>query len=344
MTTPCPQPYSTSQYAVVAVLSAASSFISFLACCFVFCIIVLFKKWKFFEQRLILYLNIAAILESTAVIIHRVDYKNQTSAFYTGWCVFAGFFENNSSWMLLLAVVVITVHLFALAVFNKPSNKFEPLYVFIIFVLPLLFNWIGFIGHAYGKAGAWCWIRSENPDCSTFKYGEVLRFVDWYIPLYVTLIILIVLYIIIIVKVECTGGKWRGQYDPNRQLMEKQMKKEVRPLIWYPFIYFLLNIIPLINRIHNLVHPDNPELALWILTALTYPLTGGLIAVVFTLDPGTLKRLKWAEIKAAIRVFHHNKSVEEYPMQLSTEKASSEEEFGTKLLNESLDYKLDRNN
>lgn len=334
---PCPRPYDTSQYAAVAIVAAVSAFFSLLACCFVLFIIILFKKWKFFEQRLILYLNITAMLESIAVIIHRVDYNNETSAFYKGWCVFAGFFENNTSWMLLLAVVIITVHLFVLVVFDKRTNKLEPLHIFIIFIFPILFNWIGFIELAYGKAGAWCWIRSENDDCTPFKYGEVLRFVDWYVPLYVILIILIVLYIIIIVKVQCTGRKWRGQYDPNKEPMIKQMRKEVRPLIWYPLIYFILNIIPFINRIHNLVRPNNPELVLWVLTALTYPLTGGLIAIAFTLDPETLRRLKWANIKAAFHELCHNKPIEEYPIEMSTKSPLDEEEALNKSSYESID-------
>lgn len=323
LTTPC-SPYDAKEYAIVAALSAATAFLSLVACCFVLFVMILFKKFQYFQQRLLLYLTIAALLDAIAIIVHRVDYNNETSAFYTRWCRFAGFFENNTSWMILLAVTIITVHIFVLAVFGKRTNRLEPLYVFIIFLSPFLVNWIGFIENAYGKAGAWCWIRGENEeDCSNFTYGVILRFVDWYIPLYITLPILIILYTIILVKVECKGRKWRGDYDPNTEPVIQQMRKEVRPLIWYPLIYFLLNIIPFINRIHNRVRPRDPALALWVLTALTYPLTGGLIAIAFTLDPGTMRRLRWANVKAAIKEYRHTKGVEEYPVEISTLKATS---------------------
>ena len=327
----CSLPYTQHEYAIVAALSAVSAFISLLASCFIVSLIVLFKKWRFFTQRLVLYLAVSVIFESVATIIHRVDYNNETTDFYVRFCQFSAFVEHNTSWIELMAVVSITLYIFVCAVFSKRTDRFELLYVFFIFIFPLLFNWIPFTVDAYGRAGAWCWIKSEDIyTCNSRNVpGQILQFVLWYAPLYVILIILIGLYVTILVKIH-----W---YDPRKYKVSKhkddaeqihqEMSKEIWSLIWYPFIYFMINLIPLINRIHGLAQHNNPNLVLWILTALLFPIQGGFIALAFTLDPDTRKRLTAVQIRAAAKELcqKSGKVVKEYPaehMPVSREKSA----------------------
>ena len=58
---------------VVGGLNAASGFVSLLASCFVIALVVLFKKWQFFTQRLVLYLAISVAFQSIAAMIIKVD-------------------------------------------------------------------------------------------------------------------------------------------------------------------------------------------------------------------------------------------------------------------------------
>ena len=327
----CSLPYTRHEYAIVAGLSAASAFVSLLASCFIVSLIVLFKKWRFFTQRLVLYLALSVIFESLATIIHRVDYENERSEFYVRFCKFSAFVEQNTSWIELMAVVSITLYVFVAAVFSKRTDRFEWLYVFFIFFFPLTFNWIPFTVDAYGRAGAWCWIHSEDIYAcnSTNVPGQILQFVLWYVPLYVILVILIALYVTILVKIH-----W---YDPRKYKMSndkhaskqdhQEMSKEIQSLLWYPFIYFMINLIPLINRIHGLARPNNPSLALWILTALLFPIQGGFIALAFTLDPDTRKRLTPIHIRAAARELCHRGEygVAEYPVHYTPGKHYTEE-------------------
>ena len=325
----CSSPYTRHEYAIVAGLSAASAFISLLASCFIVSLIILFKKWAFFSQRLVLYLAVSVILESVAAIIHRVDYNNQTSGFYVHFCRFSAFFEHNTSWMELMAVVSITLYIFVCAVFSKRTHRFELVYLFFIFIFPLLFNWIPFTVNAYGRAGAWCWIRNEDIlTCEAIVAGQVLQFVLWYIPLYVILLILIALYLIILFKLHWYDPrKYRASYQHEDESFHQQMSKEIRSLLWYPFIYFMINLIPLINRIHGLAQRNNPSLALWILTALLFPIQGGFIALAFTLDPDTRKRLTPVHIRAAARELCQRSEygVTEYPVQYTPGKHYTEE-------------------
>ena len=314
----CSLPYTQHEYAIVAGLSAASAFVSLLASCFIVSLIVLFKKWRFFTQRLVLYLAVSVILESVATIIHRVDYNDETTDFYVRFCQFSAFVEQNTSWIELMAVVSITLYIFVCAVFSKRTDRLEWVYVFFIFIFPLLFNWIPFTVSAYGRAGAWCWIRNEDIfSCNkTIVAGQILQFVLWYVPLYVILLILIGLYVTILVKIHWYDPrKYKGSYEDEH--LHQQMSKEIQSLLWYPFIYFMINLIPLINRIHGLAQPNNPSLVLWILTALLFPIQGGFIALAFTLDPDTRKRLKPVHIRAAAKELcqKSGKSIKEYPAE-----------------------------
>lgn len=87
----------------------------------------------------------------------------------------------------------------------------------------------------------------------------------------------------------------------------------------YPVIFFLLSIPPLINRIQSLANPRNPELALWYIAAMSFPLSGGLIAVVYVLQPDTRKRLRWKYLRAGLMECIGKKgqeeSAKEYPIE-----------------------------
>lgn len=60
------QPSEERVFVIVAGLNVAFGFISLLASCLVIAFVVLFKKWQFFTQRLVLYLAISVGLESIA--------------------------------------------------------------------------------------------------------------------------------------------------------------------------------------------------------------------------------------------------------------------------------------
>ena len=300
-------------YAIVAAVSAASGFISLLASCFIIFIIILFKKWGFFSQRLVFYLALAGTLQSLSVMVQRVDYENQTSTPYKNFCVFAGFFSQVAGWMLLNSIVSITFFLL-LKVFSCSPEKIEPLFILFIFIFPLTFNWVPFIDLTYGKAGAWCWIRSEDENCNPTVFGMRLQLGLWYIPLYVSMLMLIVMYTIILVKLYHKKRQWTGKFEPQVQQTKEKMKNEIIPLLAYPLIFFICEIPATINRIYGLFTSE-PQPVLWFLTGIIFPLEGGIIALAFSLDPETRRRLTVANFRAAFRelCFCKGKKVKEYP-------------------------------
>ena len=50
-------------------------------------------------------------------------------------------------------------------------------------LVPLPIACVPFITHTYGLAGAWCWIKATDADCSKSEAGVIEQFTLWYGPL-----------------------------------------------------------------------------------------------------------------------------------------------------------------
>ena len=316
----CPSPFDSKEYRiVVAAVSAATSVVSILACVFVILLIVLFKRYMFFTWRLVLYLTIAACVHSIFIVLNRIDYHIRNSG-TQNYCIFAGFFGEYTIISQLMAVVCITSNLFVNAILNKRTDRLERLYVVLTFALPLAISLIPFIHHSYGSAGVWCWIRSRSEDnCSIFVYGTILQYTLLYIPVVITLVVIFVIWLLIKCKLARNKRRWAGRYDHQAELVKAQIRREVEPLVWYPLVFIILNLVPLANRIQGAVSPSNPVLGLWVVTAICLPLQGGLFALTFTLHPSNLRSLRWRELKAAVAVWRYSREavVQEYAVEIT---------------------------
>ena len=303
-------PYDSPKYVNVTIVAVAVSLISFLACLVVIGVIFLFKKYHFFTQRHILYLSIAALFNSAAITLRLHYLTGNTSKEHMVLCVVSAALEQTTAWSQLLAVCCITLIVFIKVVLMRDPEKPELYYVFVIFIFPLLINWIPFIHSSYGHAGAWCWIRNEDKHCKSFEFGNYLRFILWYVPLYLLLVALIVAYFIIIVKIRRLNHHWKHRRRIHDTAQQQEMTvTEIRPLLWYPLFYILLSIPSLVNRISEAVSTD-PELTLWYFHALFGPLQGGFISLAYAMDSETLCRCSQ---RCLSMVLGSSKSIEEYP-------------------------------
>ncbi len=299
------------EFTNVSILSLAISIVSFIAGILVIAFILLTKKWKFFGERLILYLTITALLFSAANTINRVDLYGESS-FLTGFCAFTGALTQVSSWMTFFAISSITFYLFFRTALNRNTERYEWVYILLTFFSPLLFNWIPFIHMLYGKSGLWCWIRSfDFANCEVILLGRWFQFSLLYIPAYLLLVVLLILYVIIIVKIVRMRRLEARKNDPNANKLTRKILSEVVSLLVYPFIYFLLSIPPLLNRIYSSVE-SNPNLFLWYISGIAFPMHGLFAAITFTVINTRRQNLTWANIRA--RVMRGKKAVD-YPMK-----------------------------
>ena len=309
--------FDTYPYVIVAAVSSGSAMISALCCVFVIGLIFLFKKHYFFIQRLILYHCLATLLRSFSTILrlHRLGYQND-SAVINALCVISGFTNQLTIWFLIMDYLVLTFTLLMAAVFQKNLARLEGLFIVLIFIFPLTFNWIPFINNSYGRSGAWCSIRDLNyDDCTVYEFGITLRTAIQSIPQFVLLVSVTPTLLFIIIFLSVQRYHRRDQYkdDQETKVFKKHLNEQVLPLLFFPFGVLLLNIIPLINRIYELSNLDNPSYALWIISAILSPLQGGFIAVVYTLDRDTLKRLTYTNL--VVLLCKRSDAVREYPME-----------------------------
>ena len=309
----CTMYFDQPQFTNVAIVNLFIGIVSFISSVLVIIFIVLSKKWKFFSERLILYLTITAMLFSIANIINRVDINNrEKSSFLNGWCAFSGAATQITSWMAFFAISSITFYLFFGSALNRNTEKYEWAYLVLIFVVPLIFNWIPFIDMLYGRSGVWCWIRSfDYASCKVLVFGMWLQFSLLYIPRYILLVVLFTLYIIIIVKI-CRRRRSEQGNDPNSSQLTKLMLSEVVTLLAYPSVYFILSLPLLLNQVYKSFEPSKPKLLLWYFSGIALPLHGFFTAVIFTSVTACRQRVTWTKLRARAR---QDSMVQEYPVK-----------------------------
>ena len=307
--------FETYPYVIVAVVSSGSAMVSALCCIFVICLIFLLKKHYFFIQRIILYHCLAALFRAVALIthFHRLKY-NKASEISRILCSITGFLEQVSLWYLLVDYSVITFTLLMTAVFHKNVARLERLYVVLIFIFPLTFNWIPFINNTYGRSGAVCWIRSTNfDDCSEHRFGYILQIALWDVHFLTSLILNIIIYVVVIAVVAWQRSNWRGK-TTKTDTLRKMLNEEVWPLLFLPFGLLPLNAVPTASAIYDAIHVDNPSYDLYLASAIISPLQGGYIALVYTLNRDTLRQLSYRNLVATLCMRRRGRP-QEYPIE-----------------------------
>ena len=312
--TSCSAQFNTTIYKTITGVRVGLSFISLLCILFIIGLVILFKKYRFFTQRLILYMCIAAAISALSGTLNVVATFAYTSDALTGYCVFIGFLDQYTGCCVLLAQTVLTLVVFLKVTFNKNSDRLEILYFLIIFFSPILICWIPFINQAYGANGPWCWIISTDQFCQFFLFGFLCQLFVWYIPLYLIMATLLIMLFVVLVSLHRRKRRWEGVYDPSSTAFNTTMEKEARPLIAYPLIFISLNLVLLINRLYNIINPGGDSEVLWFISALSYPLQGVIIALAYTLDAETRKTITLPNIKAAIIRFRSEDQVKDYPI------------------------------
>ena len=307
--------FETHPYVIVAVVSSGSAMVSALCCIFVICLIFLLKKHYFFIQRIILYHCLAALFRAVALIAHfhllKYSEESKTSRVL---CSITGFLEQVSLWYLLMDYSVITFTLLMTAVFHKNVARLERLYVVLIFVFPLTFNWIPFINNTYGRSEAICWIRRTNfDDCSEHKFGYILQIALWYAHYVINLILNIPIYIVVLAIVVWQRWHWRGK-NTSTDTLKKMLNEEVWPLLLFPFGLLPLNAIPTASVIYDAIHVGNPSYDLYLASAVISPLQGGYIALVYTLNRDTLRQLTYRNLVAMLCMRRRGK-LQEYHIE-----------------------------
>lgn len=315
-TLPCYN-FSKGQYIGIITTRTITATISFLACLFVIGIIVLFKKYLFQTQRLILYLDIAVLTHSLSQAIDNISYKDVHSLHY--YCIATGFLNLYTGLSVAIAIACFTIDIFIQATCKRTTNKIEAFYVVVIFISPLMITWIPFPFKAYGYAGGWCWIKEykDLTTCTIHYEGIALQFCLYYFPLFILYPVLFILLVITLVYLYKRRYTYEASVDPQAPNRRTALRSEIKSLLPYPCIIMVISIIPLVTRIYRATSSNDP-FALWITDSFFTSITGAVIAVMFTIDPETRHRLRLVHIRASVKELF-TKRIQEYPITESSD-------------------------
>lgn len=277
----CWERYSDSLYSV---LTGVRVSLSFLGCIFtvvMLIIIFLWERYKFFTQRLSLYLVISALSASLTGTLDLSPSSSYTSTSGLHYCQFIAFFEVTTLWWYNLSTAAIMIVVFIEVVPKKSTAKLEPLFVAIIFLFPLTFTWIPYITSHYGALEYFCWITPIDiyNNCTVDRVGIALNTLIYYGPTYIIISIIAVLLIIAFTRLRKRKRIVRVGYQRNNsKMINKQLLIEIHPLMLYPLIMIIVNIIGLLKIIGSIV---------------TAPL---IIQFILSLSSLTAFRLQWIAI------------------------------------------------
>ena len=298
----CTLSYDSTNFKILAGLRASVGLVSFLCCAAVVFIILLFKKYSFFSQRLILNIAVAAMVHSLSYTTARVNYYT-VREIDDPYCYFGGVFNHYTAAVELISIWFTTINIFSVGMFRRNIAKFEPAYYVATYSLPLLWFWVPIWLKAYGTTGGWCGIKSLDTNCQSFQPGYYIQFGIWFAPLYISTGIIIIMLIAVAIKFLRNIRQWKGRYNPVADAAREALKNEIRPLIIYPILYLLLNTFSFVSQIYRAINPHSPSTVLPYLRVLTSPFRGAFIAVVFALDKDTRSKLSLAHFKSACRVW-----------------------------------------
>ena len=217
---------------------------------------LLLKLYKYFSYRLAIYQVMSSLFFSLAEILSLTLLNYNGDMYYQIACKVEAFLTEYTVWVKLLFTLCVSFHFFCLTVCLRNFENFEATYILISIMLPLLFTWIPFIDDLYGLAGAWCWIKVWKDNCPSNHSlkGTIEQFTLWYGPLFVSLTVVLVGFLIIPISLA-----WRThrQKNENEYLLKekhieiKQAVNRLLPLLAYPVVFFILTLFPLINRIYS---------------------------------------------------------------------------------------------
>lgn len=309
--------FDTVDFKVQAALRSVIGLFSCVCCALVVFIIVLFKKYKFYSQRLILYLAITAAIHAFSYSLTRVNYYTPREI-EDRYCFFGGLLNHYTAANEVLSVCFMTLNLVVKALCRRSTVKAEPVIVVVIFLLPASWYWVPLWLNAYGTAGGWCTIRTLNSDCTRYEYEPWLQLGLRYIPLYSLMLLTLVSIVLVAMKTTTctrtwTSTKWVGRWDPVAETAARQkLKKDIRLVIWYPIIFILFNIFALINQIFRAAGSKPPSFLIYC-RIFTSTIRGAVIALAFALDSETRQRLRPAQCKAScLEWLGRRETVEEY--------------------------------
>lgn len=304
-TTDCWDVFLQPKFEVLLGLRTTLSFLSSLFIVSMIAIMIFFQRYKFFTQRLSLYLATSALSFAIATCLDVSANSSYTNIDALRYCQFIGFVEIVTIWWFNIATAISMLVVFVEVVLKRSTDRLELLFVLVIFGFPLSFTWIPFITSHYGPVGYFCWITTINieEDCQSDTIGTILNLILYYVPTYFIMVVISCLLLMAFVSVrrERKGVKL-GHQRTDESKIQKKLESELRPLMLYPLIVLVTNVFGIMTLIGTLINAESVAVyVLHILSTIAFRLQGILITLAYTLQTDTRNKLKRSEVKKQLQ-------------------------------------------
>ena len=278
-------PASNSDYRCFAIFygRTVAASLSIAGCCLVLFVIVIYKKYRNFTHRMIVYVLLPSIVLSLIYVYpHRLEDTSR-------YCQITGYLVNTCTLAQRLLILFIVIHLLVFTINERRPRYMEHVFLSLACIVPLVISVFPFIGKNshYGYAGDWCWIKGDS------GYENFLRLFCLYLWMVSFIVVEFVCFVIVIVKVgrHLKRIETTSEDSPAVLLKIRQYKKQVYPLLCYPLVNMILAIPVSANRIQNAIDKENPIFGLYMMHCTIYPLWGFANAMMYFVSKETIREL-----------------------------------------------------
>ena len=255
----CNNTFTKDQKNYILIAWSGTGMLSLIMCLIAVSLVFCMRLYKNFTYRLAMYQILSSLCLSAAEALFLTLLNYDDDMYYA--CKTIAFLMECFQWIKLLFTICLIFHLFCLAVCLKNFRRLEKGYVLFSTLFPLLYSWIPFThNNSFDVAPACCWIKDWKEDCATQKYfeGVIEQFVLWYGPLFISLTITVVAVFIILIVLAQRAYAHKNQeseclIENHERNQNKKAIKELLPLLAYPVIFYVLSLIPLIDRIYSAI-------------------------------------------------------------------------------------------
>jgi len=246
----------TEQQHTISTLTEVSTWATLVGSLFIVSSYLAFKEIRHFHLRLVFFLAIADFFVSIVFILNlHIDISN-----YVTCEILAGalqFFELSSScWAFCIAFVldqVIRANNYAVETYEKYFHMFS-------WGFPAVTVIIAHFQGLFGNAGLWCWIQETDKG--------LFRWLYFYLPLVLILIYVVVVYTVVSRKIRRQLSVSATFYQTNNETTIQQTFR------WYIIGWVICWMPAIVDRIQDMIWPNDPIYVLTAMHAFFAPLAG----------------------------------------------------------------------
>ncbi len=254
-----PETFTKNQNRLLLMVTMIESSMSFVGSTLIVLSWVKFPSLRKFSLKLVLML---AVSDIGSCLSYFLGNPSEGSALCYSQALMMSFFELAS----ILWTTVIAFTLFRLIILLKPSNDLMTRFHLYGWGIPFVCTVLPLTTGSYGASGAWCWIKddsiqggedgpSDNLSSSITEQGNIWRVTTFYLPLWLAIVFNSVMYLIVT--------------NTLSRIASTRSVKMVKRLRLYPLILVFCWMGATINRLQNVISPNEPVFSLYLLRKYT---------------------------------------------------------------------------